>query len=154
MINPKPVCKIIFKPTREMNMVKGTILWLIISKFDGWALIGAWAAIRTNTVIAAIPILCSCFTEEYEKISINIDSSFIMAVYYIDFSQVSSHPQLPWCWSSFYFYFLFLVLSLACPGQSVVRMLPICWPKRLSESQVLPVSLPPAQWVEPRQALW
>ena len=25
-------------------------LWLIISKFDRWALIGAWAAIGTNTV--------------------------------------------------------------------------------------------------------
>ena len=28
----------------------GTILLLIISKFDGWALIGTRAAIRTNTV--------------------------------------------------------------------------------------------------------
>ena len=27
------------------------ILWFIASKYDGWALIGAWAAIRTNTVI-------------------------------------------------------------------------------------------------------
>ena len=27
------------------------ILWLIISKFDGWALIGAWIAIGTNTVL-------------------------------------------------------------------------------------------------------
>ena len=32
-------------------MGKGGILWLIISKFDGWALIGAWGAIRMNTVL-------------------------------------------------------------------------------------------------------
>ena len=27
------------------------ILWLISSKYDGWALIGAWAASRMNTVL-------------------------------------------------------------------------------------------------------
>ena len=31
-------------------MDKVDYLWLIISKFDGWALIGAWADIGTNTV--------------------------------------------------------------------------------------------------------
>ena len=33
------------------------ILWCITSKYDGWALIGAWAAIRTNTVVIQMSVL-------------------------------------------------------------------------------------------------
>ena len=28
------------------------MLWLIASKYDGWAFIGAWAAIRMNIVLS------------------------------------------------------------------------------------------------------
>ena len=53
-INPK-VHKNMSRPSWVMDMV--IILWLIISKFDGWVRLEAWAAIGRNTV--HIPIIVS-----------------------------------------------------------------------------------------------
>ena len=38
------------------------ILWLITSKYNGWVLIGGWAAIRTNMVSAIRTNMVSSFS--------------------------------------------------------------------------------------------